>query len=380
MPTYAPTAPPGLPNSLGDIVSKVRRITKSPSQNQITDDQILQYVNTYFLYDFPQELRLKNCLSNFSFSTIPFQETYNLPTDTIITIEPPVYINGYQSFFTQSQDHFYMLYPRLGLVYSGPMGNGTVGPYTFTITGPGGTGLQGILQNNVVVSSQNTSTGVGGPTGTDNPTNTVSGTFSGQGIASGYIDYTTGVISVTFTSIVPTTNQIFVNYVPYCPSRPVAMLFYNDTIHLRPIPDAAYLVTIQAYVNPIAAILGQQYNPPIGQTYSPPVGSGTNDPVAPSPPNQYSTSVGYNSIARGFVNATDTAQIKQWWQLIAWGASMKIFEDRGDLENIQRFMPLFDNQRRLVLRRTLVEMANERVATIYSEQAGYSMGNFFNQF
>lgn len=380
-----PTPPPGLPNILGDIISKVRRITKSPSQNMITDGQIIQYINTYFLYDFPQELKLKNCLSNYSFATIPFQETYNLPTDTILTVEPPVYINGYQSFFTQSQDQFYMLYPRLGLTYSGPPGNATTGPYTFTITGPGGTAQQGILQRNVVISVIDSTTGLSLACGTDTPTDTTTGTFTGQGMSltvPSTINYITGVVTANFDSSIAATAQIFVQYVPYAPSRPVAMLFYNDTIYLRPIPNAAYLVNVQAYINPIAAILGQSYNPPIGQTYTPPVGSGTNDPVAPSPPNQYATpsANGFNTIARGFVNNTDTPQIKQWWQLIAWGASLKIFEDRGDIENIARFMPLYENQKRLVLRRTLVEMANERVSTIYTEQTGYPMGNFFNQF
>jgi hypothetical protein len=378
-----PTAPPGLPNALGDIISKVRRITKSPSPNQITDSQIIQYINTYFLYDFPQELRLKNCLSNYQFATIPFQETYNLPTDTIITIEPPVYINGYQSFFTQSQDQFYLLYPRLGLQFSGPSGSGITGPYTFTITGPGGTAFQGILQRNVVISVIDSATGIASAAGTDTPTNTVTGTFTGQGMSTtvtSSINYTTGVVIANFSAPIPSTSQIFVEYVPYTPSRPVAMLFYSDTIYLRPIPDAVYLVSVQAYINPIAAILGANYNPPIGQTYTPPVGSGTNDPVAPSPPNQYAVGANPNSIARGFVNSTDTPQIKQWWQLIAWGTSIKILEDRGDWENISLIQPRYDEQKRLVLRRTLVEMANERTATIYSEQVQYPVGNFFNQF
>ena len=132
--TYTPTAPPALPGTLGDIVSKVRRITKSPSQNQITDEQIVQYINTYYLYDFPAELRLKDTFTNWTFTTSPYQETYPLPTDTILTVEPPLYINGYQSFFTQSQDNFYQLYPLLGIANNIAVGNGTTGPYTFQLT------------------------------------------------------------------------------------------------------------------------------------------------------------------------------------------------------------------------------------------------------
>jgi hypothetical protein len=155
--------------------------------------------------------------------------------------------------------------------------------------------------------------------------------------------------------------------VPYQPSRPSGILFYNDIITLRPVPDAAYLVEIQAYVNPLVALMGAFTNPPNLITGSTP------DLMLPSPPNAA-------IIPRGFQNLTDTAQLKQWWQLIAWGTSMKIFEDRGDLESISRFMPLYDQQKRLVLRRTLVEMANERTQTIYSEQTDGHQYNFFNQF
>jgi len=360
MTLYPPTPPPGLPNALGDIVSKIRRITKSPSQNQITDDQIVQYINTYFLYDFPEELRLKNMMSNYSFTTAPNQETYPIPTDSVITIEPPVYINGYQSYFTQSQDNFYRLYPRLGLSENNlAFGNGTQGPYTFTVSN------SPVLQNNVVISAVD-STGVAA-TAVDIPLSTATGGLGGTSIQPLFstINYITGAVSILFNNNIPSGNPINVQVVPYAPSRPVAMLFYRDIIYLRPIPDAAYLVNIQAFVNPFACTNGASFNPPtLG---------GTNDPQLTSPPN-------IQNVPEGFVFDTDTPQIKQWWQLVAWGAALKIFEDRGDIENITRFMPLYDQQRRLVLRRTLVEQSNERTQTIYTEQTGLNSNTWFSQF
>lgn len=346
-------------SNLAAIESKIRRITKSPSQNQITSPQILEYINTYFLYDFPQELRLKNCLANFSFSTIPNQETYVLPTDTIITIEPPVYVNGYQCYFTQDQGNFYRLYPRLAVPTSGPSGNGTVGPYNFTLS------PAPVLQTQVIVSLIDNTTGASIAIATDNPTKPVSnvGTLIGSGVASGTINYVTGAVSITFNAAVPNTASITAQSVPYSPNRPVSVLFYNDTISLRPIPDQCYMVEIQAFVNPLVALTGQTTNPPTLNV--------TPDEMQPSPPN---TAV----VPVGFQNTDDTAQLKQWWQLIAWGASMKIFEDRGDVESIARFMPLYDQQKRLVLRRTLVEMANERAATIYTDQL--APGQYFGAF
>ena len=354
-------------SNLAAIESKIRRITKSPSQNQITSGQILEYLNTYYLYDFPQELRLKNCLANFQFSTIAYQESYVLPTDTIITIEPPVYVNGYQCYFTQSQTNFYQLYPRLAVPTTGGAGNGTVGPYTFTLS------PVPVFPTQVVVSLVNNATGATIAVATDTPAKPASasgispqtGVLTGSGVASGTINYTTGAISITFTAPAATTSTITAQSVPYNPSRPVSVLFYNDILTLRPVPDQCYVVDIQAFVNPLVALTGQTTNPPTLNT--------TPDAMLPTPPNAAIVPV-------GFANSTDTAQLKQWWQLLAWGAAMKIFEDRGDMESIEKFFPLFDQQKRLVLRRTLVEMANERAATIFTDQLAPGPFGYFNQF
>ena len=43
----------GAPSTLADIRSKVRRITARPSALQITDAEIDNYINTFYIYDFP---------------------------------------------------------------------------------------------------------------------------------------------------------------------------------------------------------------------------------------------------------------------------------------------------------------------------------------
>lgn len=343
--SFPPVVPDALPNTLGDIIAKVRRITKSPSQNQITDLQIIQYVNTYYLYDFPAELRLKNMLTNWNFTTTPNQETYKLPTDTIITIEPPIYIDGYQSFFTQSQEKFYQLYPKLGLT-SMPVSGSGVTNYAFTVSG------SPILQNNFVIGAMDSAGN--SAYANDVPVTTSTGTLSGPFVTSGTINYLTGAVTIVFTNTIPSGNQITVDIVPYVPSRPSAALFYYDTVYLRPIPDNFYLVNIAAYVNPFAV-----------------TAAGVNQPAGGGFANSTPTT--------GFTS--DTPQIKQWWQLIAWGTAIKIFEDRGDVENMARIIPSYEQQKLLALRRTIVQQSSERVATIYSDQnqawGGY--GGWFQQ-
>lgn len=370
--SYPPSVPPGLPNTLGDIITKVRRITKSPNQNQITDSQIIQYINTYYIYDFPEELRLKNTFTNWVFTTQPNQETYAFPTDLYTSIEPPLYINGYQSFFTQSQDSFYLLYPRLGLTGTFAYGNGTVGPYTFTLSNAP------VLQNNVVIGVIDNAgnnvyaSDVPSPSYAflpPSPLPTISGALIGPGVAvnpsypalsTSFINYVTGQVTITFNNPIPNGNPITTQTVPYNPSRPVAALFYQDTLFLRPIPDGFYQVSIAAYQVPFTLLTA---------TSDANIGISGQEAIGP----------GFNNSGNAS-DATLLPQIRQWWQLIALGAAMKIFEDKGDLENMQRFFPSYDGQRRLALRRTLVEMANERTATIYTEQTQYGISNFFGKF
>jgi len=65
------------------------------------------------------------------------------------------------------------------------------------------------------------------------------------------------------------------------------------------------------------------------------------------------------------------------------GQQIRFLQINADFENLQKFRPLLDEQMNLCLRRTLVQQTSERVATIYTEQAGppqYPFGNLFSGF
>ena len=65
---------------------------------------------------------------------------------------------------------------------------------------------------------------------------------------------------------------------------------------------------------------------------------------------------------------SDSPALNEWWQYIAYGAAKKIFEDRLDMDSVQLILPEYKKQEALCLRRTLVQYANERTMTIYTEQ------------
>ena len=127
-----------LPNTLADIRTKVRRVTGRPSQAQISDQEIDKYINTFYVYDMPEHLKMESLRYNYQFTTTANIPTYDLPTGTYLTGMPPVFIAGYQSYMTQSRENFFRVNPELNLleqqIYTGDGTNGSGGTYTGQVT------------------------------------------------------------------------------------------------------------------------------------------------------------------------------------------------------------------------------------------------------
>ncbi|MFW6121417.1 MAG: hypothetical protein ACOC80_11040, partial [Petrotogales bacterium] len=104
--------------NLGDIKTKIRRLTRSPSSSQLTNTQIEDYVNTFLLYDFPEHLRLFTFKKTLTFYTEPNIDIYETNTADItnplynfknayITSHDPVYIAGEKAYFSLSRNEFF---------------------------------------------------------------------------------------------------------------------------------------------------------------------------------------------------------------------------------------------------------------------------------
>lgn len=355
-----------VPNTLADIITKVRRVTARPSPAQITDAEIVNYINTFYVYDMPEHLKLISLRTNYQFTTTANRPVYDFPTGTYVTEMPPVFIGGYQSYMTQSRENFFRVNPQLNYlqqqVYTGDGTNGSGGTYTgefLTATpiipgfkpNPPGAYSSSItnpiaakfLQWNVIVSALGTPDSISGIP----PSITL--VDDGQGNlfdpsdattlpanARGTINYLTGAITVTnFIAAIPSGNSINVQYIPYVASRPQSCVFYQDQVILYPVPDQAYTVSFEAYQYPSAFLANQ---------------------------------------------TTATPQLTEWWQLLAYGAADKIFADNADFDSLQKFRPLLEEQMTLVQRRTIVQQTSERTATIYTEQSGSSQFPFGNVF
>jgi len=358
------------------IKHKVRLLTRSLSEAQLSDIQLTQYINTYVQYDFPETLRLFNLKTTFTFYTLPFIDTYSTTTNPAsplynftnkyITTDSPIYIACYNSLFSQSREQFYGIYPIVNSIASiGLTGNGTTQQFSGVINSqqaqvpPNSNQLITLLQNNVLFSSIDINNNglamadspildiiTGNPTNfgllynalttNDQPFNPITNPNgpipvlslsapykSAVGFPStNYINYLTGEFVVTFPTAPQNGVLIDSQTVPTNPSLPQALLFFDGEFVVRPVPDQSYRIDMEVFVQPAELLQNG-----------------------------------------------DVPELNEWWQLIAFNTAKKIFEDRMDYESLNMMMPSLKEQERLVLRRTIVQQTRERTATIYSEQS-----------
>ncbi len=328
-------------STLAQIRTKVRRLTGRLSPQDITDSEIDEYVNTFYQYDMPETLRLFSQETVFEFMTEANIATYDMREETVwtgnsnqpavdvfITLKPPTYIAGYQSFWSQDREQFFRLYPALAQIEMSTTGNGSTGPYTIAFA------TKPVLQRFASVGAiDDTGATINA---VDVPADRTTGTWlqsNTNTVITGSISYLDATATVTFANAIPAGNEITFTAVPYVASRPQALLFYDNVITIRPVPDASYPVEINAFRRPTA-----------------------------------------------FVDSGDFPELKQWWQYLAYNAARKVFEDTGDPEGVAKIMPALKEQELLVLRRTIVERTNQRASTIYTEQLNASFNNFNNRF
>ena len=336
MPIAAPNA------TLAAIEQKVRRITRTPSENQLSTADLDNYINTFLLYNLPQNLKLYNLRSTFTFYTQPNIDTYatetNDPTNVfynfaqnVSAVHPSAYLAGIPGLFTEWRDVFYGYYPQFTSIAQLPIqGDGTPGPFTGYLS------AVPILQNDVIFSTidaNNNSLIL-----VDYPVSNTTGALGLQNVKTtsltqyGFINYITGQFSLTFPSNTAAGAQITASTLPYQAGKPTCVLYYNQQFKIRPVPDKTYSIQLEVDMLP---------------TY--------------------------------FLSQNQLPQINQWWQYIAYGAAKLIFEDRMDQDSVQLILPEFLAQEMLVQRATLTTYANERTLTIYTQGKQYGWGWGFGE-
>lgn len=285
------------------------------------------YINDFYLLDMPEHLRLLKLETYYQFTCVPNVDTY--PVDqTYLEVVPPVYIDNYQGGWYQSPEQFKRLWPDFDFIEQGVFTSDGTNAYNFTLS------QTPVLQGSVTIGAPSNSLGVF-ETFTDQA---ASGAFVNPGVltgslgGAGTIDYITGVVTLNFFAPVTAGVSFNCHYYPYIASRPRDVLFFNQSLCLRPVPQDTYQIKMIAYVQPTVAIAN-------------------------------STATRTQFIGVG----TDSTLFNEWWQMVAYGAALKILIEDGDLEEADRYKGVFEEQKLLAQRRTIKQLVNQRIPTEYSQ-------------
>lgn len=144
------------------------------------------------------------------------------------------------------------------------------------------------------------------------------------------VNYNTGEVSnLYFRTAIPDGTPITAQSYYIEQGIPRSLLYYDNTMTVRPPPNTQYLVEIEAYLTPAA-----------------------------------------------FLNTADAVPFAYMSEYIARGAARKILADTGDVEQFQFYEPLFKEQETLVWKRSQRQFTATRTDTIFSNSGNQ---NNYNQ-
>ncbi len=403
---------------LSDILTYIRRIIKSPSNAQISDDLLIDYVNRFWISDVDARMQLFDLKTTYVFQTQPGVDQYNMPMYSVQT-EPgsqqiglyPVYqgflgparINGIDvQFATERQSFFnnwWNVTQQMNIV---AVGDGTVGPYTLTFP---------IQPNNQVPANP--------------PINAfLRGHIDITGIMAYNTAFGTYQDPPLITSLQITANDPFVENIPVTSSIPQVYITSIDATGKNVIVQDSGLflerdINYGLLIQPGAAPNGNQRLPgPVGANYSTtsntvnyltgvanvefpvaiPAGNNINVKVVyyqtglprallyynniitlRNPPDtQYTVELTAYLSPAAFLNSEQGIQFGYMCEYLARGAARKILSDTGDVEQFQFYEPLFREQEMLVWKRSQRQFTSTRTQTIYSQGPNFGSGNYNN--
>ncbi len=349
-------------------------MVKSPSDAQLSDNLIIDYVNRFWLMDVSARIQLFDLKTKYGFQCSPGITSYNMPLYGVNafpgqtesggqTIGPypvyqgfmdPAYVNGIQVPFYTQRDAFYKVWtPYVQTLQPAGTGDGSVGPYSISLPFfpaiVGHVDITGIIAvgssiDPIVGASLNTGVPLTSlypgvtitATGVDNSTMVVtdSGQLSSSDQQVGFLQYTsgstivqagtvnyqTGAVSVSFPSGVQSGTDIQANCYFYEPGIPRAVLFYDNVITIQPPPNVSYYIEMDAYLSPAA-----------------------------------------------FLSSASPVEFGYMSEYIARGAARKILSDTGDIEQFNFYEPFFKEQETLVWKRSQRQFTSTRTGTIFSD-------------
>lgn len=232
---------------LSTIRSKVRATTGRPDTSMMSDATVNDYINKYYQYVLPKELKIFWGYTYYQFFTEAGVDQYEAPTN-FQTLNPQVWADGWPIDWYISPDLFYQDYPQQVNKQTVATTNGILNNYNFNISSfP-------VLPRSVYVTD-------GTQIAQDNGAGSFIDPFNNSSPPVGNIDYTTGTVTGLAFAAVPNPDlDVVCTSATYFANRPQGILLYtnqvllnstvasrdgNQLFVLRPVPDQVYLIKMQ---------------------------------------------------------------------------------------------------------------------------------------
>lgn len=294
--------------TLSEVRSKVRQLSGRLSVAESSNEQIDEYINKYFQYEFPAAVKLNRNYTIYEFNTEYGVRDYDF-SDNYTNFVPEATLDRMTIEVFQEPDSFYALNPESVQRYSTWEGDGATVAFSNTYS------------NNVPISAGSVIVDDTVEVFEDNGAGVLVSNLGGVG---GAVNYTTGVISVTFTTAPVDGQAIQCSFIQLSLGQPSAVMMFNNKFTFNPTPDKAYRFSIKAWT-----LL----------TVKPTTGSNKTS----------------------FTLASDRPLQDEWGPAIALGAARRIASDYGEMERYGELTALYKEQINLILTRTCIDLESTRV-------------------
>ncbi len=421
------TVSPG-DNTVAFMRTKIRRLTASSGESQLSTADLDQYLQNAYFNDFPYAIKMDQMRSVYTFYTEPNRDRYPLDVNYSQAVRAPVYFEGISGSFFKDRQQFFNLWPKWPTKFQ-EGGTTLTGSITGIAQPTNPTQITSVAHN-LTTGAVITITGVGGMTQLNGNTYTITridaNTFSLNGIDNTtFGGYTGGgmwtSISQTFSFVIQGPflsrevviggvdafgNPISIaddgngnlNYivqqpvvsVPAAPnnSPPISTAAYPGMYNLNtdnPGLQQPYLIGTVNYVS-------GQFNFTLPPGIS--LGSGqlftvwvsqyqTGRPycllfwnneftIRPVPKLIHKVEVEIYLTPIQFLESTDQPILAQWAQYLAYLSSQEILRDRQDLEGVAALEEGRLRQEALVLERQANEEIGQPNYQLFNSTQGYS--------
>ena len=395
-------------NLLSDVITYIRRIIKSPSNSQITDNLLVDYINRFWIMDVDARIQLFDLKTKYQFQTVPGVDQYNMPLYSV------------QTSSAQSPINFYPVYQgftgpaRIGGVsvsfetqrsslgwwdtYIQPLSAVAVGNggSNYTITLPfvtnSATGVNqapsGILRGHVDISGIiYTGANVDPPLTAAGPSTNFQTIPTTSVYSSVFFTTTDGTGA---NAVVQDSGQFLVGNVNY------GLMMRPGPAPTGNVPlNGGYSTTVNT-INYSTGIANITFTDSTGAPLNIPAGQNINaqcyffNPGLPRavlfynniltlrsvPFTQYLVELDAYLTPSAFLSSASAIPFGYMSEYIARGAARKILADTGDVEQFMFYEPLFREQEVLVWKRSQRQFTSTRTQTIFSD--GFGQGQTGN--